>query len=334
MKPVFQAEMASYSVLVVTNLWPTEADSSYGSFVKAQMESLGPLGVEFDVLFINGRESKWNYLRGIRQVRRQLRAKRYDLIHAHFGLSGWVARLQSRVPVVVSFMGDDVLGRPTRSGRITLAGHFLRISGFILARLATSVIVKSRQMASKLRLPSAHIIPNGVDLNLFRPMEQAQARKMLGLDPGKKFVLFPYNPNEARKRFDLIQAAVSLAREQVPTLELLVARGLPQGQIPIYMNAADVLVMASTLEGSPNAVKEAMATNLPVISVDVGDAAELIGSTAGCYLVRREAAAMAEKIVEICRRGGRTNGRDGIRRLSMEAVAQQIVEVYAAALRR
>jgi len=326
--------MASYSVLVVTNLWPTEADSSYGSFVKAQMESLGPLGVEFDVLFINGRESKWNYLRGIRQVRRQLRAKRYDLIHAHFGLSGWVARLQSRVPVVVSFMGDDVLGRPTRSGRITLAGHFLRISGFILARLATSVIVKSRQMASKLRLPSAHIIPNGVDLNLFRPMEQAQARKMLGLDPGKKFVLFPYNPNEARKRFDLIQAAVSLAREQVPTLELLVARGLPQGQIPIYMNAADVLVMASLLEGSPNAVKEAMATNLPVISVDVGDAAELIGSTAGCYLVRREAAAMAEKIVEICRRGGRTNGRDGIRRLSMEAVAQQIVEVYAAALRR
>ena len=326
--------MASYSVLVVTNLWPTEADSSYGSFVKAQMESLGPLGVEFDVLFINGRESKWNYLRGIRQVRRQLRAKRYDLIHAHFGLSGWVARLQSRVPVVVSFMGDDVLGRPTRSGRITLAGHFLRISGFILARLATSVIVKSRQMASKLRLPSAHIIPNGVDLNLFRPMEQAQARKMLGLDPGKKFVLFPYNPNEARKRFDLIQAAVSLAREQVPTLELLVARGLPQGQIPIYMNAADVLVMASTLEGSPNAVKEAMATNLPVISVDVGDAAELMGPTEGCYLVRREASAIAEKIVEVCHRGGRTNGRDGIRRLSMEAVAQQIVEVYAAALRR
>ena len=100
------------------------------------MESLRPLGVEFDVLFINGRESTWNYLRGIRQVRKQLRAKPYDLIHAHFGLSGWVARWQCRVPVVVSFMGDDVLGRPTRSGRITLAGQFLQISGFILARLA------------------------------------------------------------------------------------------------------------------------------------------------------------------------------------------------------
>ena len=112
------------------------------------------------------------------------------------------------------------------------------------------------------------------------------------------------------------------------------ARGLPQEQIPLYMNAADVLVMASMSEGSPNAVKEAMATNLPVITVDVGDAADLIGPTAGCHLVPREAPAMAEKIVEVCRRGGRTNGRDWIRKLSMEAVAQQIVDVYAATLRR
>ncbi len=326
--------MASYSVLVVTNLWPTKADPGYGSFVQAQMESLRPLGVDFDVIFINGRDSKWNYLRGVRQVRSQLRAKRYDLIHAHFGLSGWVARWQLGAPLVVSFMGDDVLGRPTRSGRNTLGGHLLQFSGFVLARLATSVIVKSPQMASKLRMPPAHIIPNGVDLNLFRPMEQTQARKRLGLDPGKKFVLFPYNPNEIRKRFDVIQAAVSLARQQVPGLELLMARGLPQEQIPFYMNAADVLVMASMTEGSPNALKEAMATNLPVITVDAGDAADLIGPTAGCHMVRREAGAIAEKIVEVCRRGGRTNGREWIRKLSMEAVARQIVEVYAAAIRR
>jgi glycosyltransferase involved in cell wall biosynthesis len=332
--PAFQAEMTSYTILVVTNLWPTKADPSFGSFVKAQMESLRPLGVEFDVLFVNGRESKWNYLRGIRQVRRQLTRKRYDLIHAHFGLSGWVARGQFRVPIVMSFMGDDVLGRPTRSGRNTLGGHFLQISGFIFARLATTVIVKSRQMAAKLRLPSAHVIPNGVDLNLFRPMDQIEARQKLSLDPGKKFVLFPYNPKEIRKRFDLIEAAVVLARKDIPGLEILKARGLPQEQLPLYMNAADVLVMASMSEGSPNAVKEAMATNLSVITVDVGDAADLIDATAECHLVPRDASVIAEKIVEVCRRGGRTNGRERISRLSMEAVAQQIVDVYAETLQR
>ena len=325
--------MASYNVLVVTNLWPTQADPSFGSFVKAQMESLRPLGVAYDVLFVNGRASRWNYLRGVRELHQQLGAKRYDLIHAHFGFSGWVARCQLRVPVVISFMGDDVLGRPKKSGRNTLSGHFLKISGFIFARLATAVIVKSRQMAATLRMPSAHVIPNGVDLNLFRPMEQAEARKILGLDPAKKFVLFPYNPKEVRKRFDLIEAAVELARKEIPALEILMARGLPQQQLPLYMNAADVLVMASMSEGSPNAVKEAMASNLPVISVDVGDVIDLIGATDGCYLVPRNAAAVAEKIVDVCRRGRRTNGREWISRLSMESVAQQIVSLYADTVR-
>jgi hypothetical protein len=231
-------------------------------------------------------------------------------------------------------MGDDVLGRPARSGRITLSGQILRLSGFILARLATSVIVKSRQMASRLRMPSAQVIPNGVDLNLFRPMDQLEARRLLSLDLGKKFVLFPYNPGEARKRFDLIEAAVSIARERVPACEILVVRGLPQEQIPVYMNAADVLVVASTFEGSPNAVKEAMATNLPVITVDAGDAAELIGPTAGCYVVRREAGAIAEKIVEVCRSGGRTNGRERMASLSMGRVASRVVAVYVNVLGR
>ena len=326
--------MADCRILVVTNLWPTEADPSFGSFVKAQMDSLRLLGVQYDVVFVNGRESIWNYLRGVGQVRRQLRAQRYDLIHAHFGLSGWVAYWQNAVPVVVSFMGDDVLGRPKRNGRMTLAGYFLRISGFVIARLVEAVIVKSPQMAAALRMPKAHVIPNGVDLDLFRPIEQAQARAALGLDDGKKLVLFPYNPEEVRKRFDLVQAAVSLARRQVPNLELLVVRCMPQEKVAVYMNAVDMLVTASMSEGSPNAVKEAMATNLPVVAVDVGDVSDLIGSTPGCYVVPREAEAIAERIVEVCRCGGRTNGRESIRKLSIDAVAHQILKVYAEVLKR
>ena len=183
-----------YRVLVVTNLWPTEADPGYGSFVKAQMDSLRPLDVEYDVLFIDGRRSRWNYLRAIGELRRRLRGARYDLIHAHFGLSGWVARCQGRVPVVVSFMGDDVLGRPTRSGRITLYGRCLQISGYILARIVPAVIVKSRQMKAKLRLDSARVIPNGVDLELFRPMQPRRGARCAGARRGKEVRALPLQP--------------------------------------------------------------------------------------------------------------------------------------------
>jgi len=321
--------MALYRVLVVTNLWPTESDPGFGSFVRAQMESLRPFGVEFDLLFINGRESRWNYLRAVGELRRRLKRQRYDLIHAHFGLSGLVARCQLKLPVVVSFMGDDVLGQPRLDGRITPTGRFYQISSFVLARLVAAVIVKSREMKSRLKLESAYVIPNGVDLGLFSPGDQTQARRALGLDPAKKFILFPYDPAEARKRYDLIEAAVALARAEIPELEILHVRGVPRHLMPLYMNAADVLVLASLFEGSPNAVKEAMAVNLPVMAVDVGDVAELLGPAEGNYLVPRNPEAFATRIVEVCRNGTRSHGREWIARLSMPNVARQIVEVYA-----
>jgi teichuronic acid biosynthesis glycosyltransferase TuaC len=323
-----------YKILVVTNLWPTTEDPGYGSFVEAQMESLRPLGVEYDVVFINGRKSVWNYVRGIGEMRSRLRRQCYDLIHAHFGLSGWVARCQLRRPVVVSFMGDDVLGRPGRGGAMTWAGRFFQMSSFVLARVVRAVIVKTPEMKARLALGTAHVIPNGVDLQLFQPIDQVSARRELGLDISKKFILFPYNPAEVRKRYDLVEAAAKLARREIPELEILPVRGVARRRMPLYMNAADLLVLASLWEGSPNAVKEAMAVNLPVVAVDVGDVAELIGPTEGCYLVPPDTREIAARIVEVCRRGRRTRGREWIARLSIESVARQVVNVYASCMRK
>jgi glycosyltransferase involved in cell wall biosynthesis len=231
-------------------------------------------------------------------------------------------------------MGDDVLGRFTREGGVTVYGRFLQATSFILARLVAGVIVKSPEMKGKLRLGSARVIPNGVDLALFQPMDPEAARRALGLNLHKKFVLFPYNPAEPRKRYDLIKAAVELAHVEVPELEILHVRGVPAERMPLYMNAADVFVLASLAEGSPNALKEAMAVNLPVVTVAVGDAIDLIGATEGCYLVHRDADSIAEKIVEVCRRGRRSRGRDWITELALENVAKEIVAVYRAVLRR
>ena len=267
-------------------------------------------------------------------MRRMLRGRPYDLIHAHFGLSGWVARCQFQKPVVVSFMGDDVLGRFKRNGRISLVGHIFRFSSYILSRIVSAVIVKSRAMKDALGLSSALVIPNGVDLNLFQPMQRDEARRALGLEVGKRLVLFPFAPEIENKRFDLVKAAVEKAKCEIPEVEILSVSNAPRSQMPLYMNAADALVLASHSEGSPNVIKEAMAVNLPVITVDAGDAAELIGATEGCYLVPRDAEAIGAGIVEVCRRGTRTRGRESMARLSMENVAKQIVETYAAVAKR
>jgi len=243
-----------------------------------------------------------------------------------------VARCQLRTPIVISFMGDDVLGQPRADGSITPAGHFYRLSSFLLARVASQVIVKSAEMKRRLGLASAHVIPNGVDLEFFCPMPMPEARRALGISPEKRLVLFPYDPQEPRKRFDLIEVAVRLARREIPSLEILHARGVPRLQMPLYMNAADVFVLASLFEGSPNAVKEAMAVNLPVIAVDVGDVRALISGCDGCAIVPRDPQAMSAKIVEFCRRGARSSGRERILPLSIQTVAKQIVDVYRAAL--
>ena len=321
--------MSLYRVLVVTNIWPYDGDPSYGCFVKAQMESLRPLGVDYDILFVNGRQSRWNYLRAFLQLWQRLRANRYDLVHAHMGLSGLVARCQISLPLVISFMGDDVTGKTSGSDHISLFGRFYQISSFILARIVSAVIVKTAEMKRQLRLGSAQVIPNGVDMDLFRPTGQAEARRELGFDAQKKFVLFPYDPNNSKKRFDLVESAVGRAQQGIPALEILQVFGVPQSRMPLYMNAADVLVLASQTEGSPNTVKEAMATNLPVIAVEVGDTAELIGRTEGCHLVRRDAGDIAAMIVEVCRQGRRTRGRDSMARLAIGNVARQIVQVYS-----
>jgi glycosyltransferase involved in cell wall biosynthesis len=325
--------MNSYRVLVVTNLWPTDGDPGYGSFVQAQMESLRPLGVEFEVLFINGRESLRTYWRGVTRMRRMLHRQPFDLIHAHFGLAGWVARCQLGVPLVVSFMGDDVFGRFKRNGRKSLISPFFKLSSYLLSRAAAAVIVKTKLMKSALGLGSAHVIPNGVDLELFRPLQRGEARRALGLEASRKFVLFPFDPAIENKRYDLVEAAVNRAKVEIPEVEILTVSGASRARMPLYMNAADVLVLVSHSEGSPNAVKEAMAVNLPVICADVGDAADLIGPTDGCYLVPRDAEAIASKIVDACRQGTQTRGRERIARLSMEHVAKQIVDVYAEAVR-
>lgn len=308
-------------VLVMTNMYPTPQHPAFGTFVADQVEALRRRGLEMDVLFINPRESKWNYARGPFLLRRHLARNHYDLIHAHYVFCGLIAATQRRLPVVLTHHGIEVL-----------AGWTAPLSR-LASRLTQATIVTSPAMAR--RLPGRPVvIPCGIDLELFRPMPQEEARHALGLPMEPKLVLFAGEPRP-EKRLDLAEAGVEALRRRWPDpVELVTAVGQPHERIPLYMNACDVLVLTSDYEGSPMVVKEAMACGLPIVSTDVGDVAEVMGDTEGCYLCRQDAADIAEKLAMALAFGRRTDGRRRVEHLSLDAVAGRIHQVYEETLRR
>lgn len=293
-----------------------------------QIESIRACGVDVDVLEVRG-ASKVKYLHRMGDLHSL--AGSFDLIHAHYGFCGWLARSQRTRPVVVSFMGDDLLGTPDASGGVgAISRCVVRIDRW-LAHRVDAVIVKSRAMARIVAPVIAHVIPNGVDLQAFRPLEMGDARVLLGFDLGKRYVLFPGRPEEPRKGFPLARDVVACAAGSLgERLDLCSLGGVTPDCVPLYMNACDAMVLTSFWEGSPNVVKEALACNLPVISVPVGDVGELLAGVEGCTVCPRDVPQLSRALTHVLRRSRRTNGRATIaeKRLDLPSVARRVVGVY------
>lgn len=321
-------------VLIATSIYPTSENPARGTFVRTQVEYLKRAGVEVELFVLQGRSRKLMYPKAALELRRRLANGSIDLVHAHYSYVGIVARTQWKVPVVVSYCGDDLLGTMNLRGKPTLFSRLAVFAGRLLSNQVDSVIVKTRGMASKLKRKDVYVIPHEIDFELFRPMDKVQARTILGLDLQKKYLLFAANPEIPVKRFSLARAIADQMTMQDPAVELLVVYKEPQERLPLFMNACDVLVFTSYQEGSPNVVKQAMACNLPIVSTDVGDVREIIGNTPGCYICKPDVPELTHSLAHILRRRERTRGREQVQHLSGPAVAQRIIEVYEQVLRK
>jgi glycosyltransferase involved in cell wall biosynthesis len=315
-------------VLMVTVELPTPERPGTLAPLARQIDSLRAAGLHVDVLEIKGMP-KLKYAVALRRL--WALAPQADLIHAHYGFCGWLARLQRRRPVVVSFMGSDLLGSPDPTGRISRLSQLEVQANRWLARLADAVIVKSAEMAELVAPVPAHVIPNGVDPRLFRPIPPAEARAALDWPPGRRYVLFPGSPANPRKNFPLAKAAVEHAATRLgEPIELVPLGGVAPDRVGLYMNACDVMTMTSYLEGSPNVVKEAMACDLPVVAVVVGDVPELLAGVKHCAICPRDPAALGVALEQVLRDGQRTNGRLALQRLrlDLDSVARQVIRIY------
>lgn len=320
-------------ILIVTPIYPSIENPARGTFVQTQVEYLRRAGLEVEVLVVGERSRTFKYSKAAFELRRRLAEGSIDLIHAHYSYAGIIARMQWKVPVVVSYCGDDLLGTINGRGKQALFGRLAVLAGRLLSHYVDGVIVKSRGMASKLGRRDIHVIPHEVDLELFQGSDREQARKALGLDPRKKYLLFAANPGIPVKRSPLAKAVADYMSRQDPTIELLVVYKEPQERLPLFMSACNALVFTSYQEGSPNVVKQAMACNLPIVSTDVGDVREIIGNTVGCYISKPEVQEFASHLSSILLHLERTNGREHVRHLAGPTVAQRIIEVYEQVLR-
>jgi teichuronic acid biosynthesis glycosyltransferase TuaC len=307
-------------VLVFTNMYPTSEEPWRGCFVKDLADNLRRLGLDLSVFHFDGRNDRRNYVRAAVALRARVKREAFDLIHAHYGLSGAAAMVQRREPVVTTFHGPET----------AWPGWQRRVS-WCVARATTPVFV-SREGAADLGCLGAPVIPNGVDLELFRPKERREARRQLAWSLERRYILFPGVPANPIKRYDLFTAAVRAGQAHVPDLTPVTLEGLSRSEVATVMNAVDVTLLTSDKEGAPVSIKESLACTTPIVSVPVGDVGELIEGLTGCVIAPREPEALVRGILAALDAGRDPALRRRVERFSARKTAERTLALYESVL--
>ncbi|MEQ1884613.1 MAG: glycosyltransferase [Bryobacteraceae bacterium] len=317
---------------------PGEPTGSSMIFARRQAQSLRETGVAVDELFLASRTSPWRLLGEFFRFRGLLKTVRPNVIHAHFGTvtALFAAIVAPRTPLVITYRGSDL--NPTPG---SCASRLRASAGRLLSQLAalraTSIVCVSRRLAERLwwMRDIVQVLPSGVDTDIFFPVPVAEARHQLGWYPEERVVLFNAGHDPRIKRLDLARAAAESASRWVPGLRLEVLEGsTPPERMPLLMNASDCLLMTSDSEGSPTVIQEALATNLPIVSVDVGDTRERLAGVERTVIAPRDPDALGLALARTLSGGGRSNGRNRAGEISSRHITEQLRRIYARSCQR
>lgn len=304
-------------------------------FAREQISSLSALGVINHSVFLQSRTSPQLVFREARRLHRVMEEFRPQVVHSHYGtVTALITALCSRAPMVITYRGSDLNPCPSISPLRSALGRLL---SQIAAYRAARIVCVSADLKRKLWRggDGIRIISTGVNLATFRPASRETSRRELGWPFDRKVVLFNAGDDPQVKRKDLAAAAVAEARKLSLDFDFIELDGrVDHRRMPIYLNAADCLLVTSDWEGSPNIVKEAIACDLPVVAVEVGDVRARLAKVTPSRIVERTPASIASGLVAILNQSGRSNGHETIGDVSSDTVAQQIVALYREALAR
>lgn len=307
-------------VLMVTNMYPSRERPEFGVFVRDQLEALGRRDdVDVDLYLVEGGGMK-AYRKAVKPLKKHLKQRDYDIVHAHYGLTGHVARSAGAKPLVVTFHGTDLTNKKVA-----------RISRRVAAKSDQAIIVSDslvEKLPKRMKKPAA-VLPTGVDVARFKRIDRVQARRDLGLDPEGTYLLFPADPARPEKRFDLAQELAG----GVEDAALLTLGGVDPGRVPLLINAADAVVVPSEYEGFGLATMEALACDVPVIATPTGIAPQVLPRVPGCHCMEYDTAAWRTAVESVfADPDPRVQGRDVAEEYSCDAMAARLVDLYRGVL--
>jgi len=288
-------------------------------FIAEPVELMIRSGISIRYFLIQGKGIR-GYIKNLVLLKKEIMEYNPDIVHAHYGFSGLLANLQRKVPVITTFHGSDINLITNRPFSV-LTSLLSKSSIFISQKLSRKLIIKGRSA----------IIPSGVDLDLFFPVDKVESRKQLGLPIHEKLVLFAGSFDNRIKNYPLAKAAT----DSLNNVRLIEMKGYKRKEVALLMNACDVALLTSIHEGSPQFIKEALACNRPIVSTDVGDVRILMENVEGCFIAKPDSVDIAGKISQAMHFENAPNGRQRIIDLGLElnTIAAKIIDVYHSVLR-
>lgn len=326
--------MSAPRTLAVTNMLPTADSPNAGRFIEQQIKALRRAGLELEVLLVNRMEVGMRaYMSLPTMLRKAVDQFKPNLVHVMYGgITPWLTSHVIRdYPLVVTYHGSDLLGQPFERP----LRRFLSACGVLAskqaARRCDGIVVVAEHLMERLpkEIPNSRIqiIPCGIDLDLFKPLDRKHCREQLGWDQDAFHVVFQATGDPV-KRPELAAAGIESLRALGGKVELHYLRGIEYEQVPVWLNAGDVLLVTSHHEGSPTIVKEALACNLPIVSVPVGDIPRMIQGVEGCHLSAPDATELASRLQRVRMHPARVAGRATLHCVSADYSVQRLIEFY------
>lgn len=284
-------------------------------FIVAQIESLKSQEMQIEIFGIKGK-GVIGYLSNISKFRRIIKKNNYQLVHAHFGLSGLLANFQRIIPVITTFHGTDTYTFPNN------------ILSIICSRLSSFNILTNDSQVSHLKLKKNYeIISCGIDLSIFKPMDKSFCRQKLGWNQDKKYILFSSSFSRPEKNAKLALEVIEyLSKDQ--QVELIELKGYSRNDVPVLINASDMVLITSHYETGPLIAKEALACNTPVITTNVGNMSELEKLVNNLHIVSYEPEEVANKISKILKVSDKYDSSTKMKAFGLDDVAAKIKNIY------